>query len=242
VGGDAVVRLITPSLLEHFHSYVCNDEKKVAVRNGPKKESENFKYVANPPSIAVSGPGSAALITTQVYDNFELRVAFRWGEKVPRKDRKGAVLLRAGLPVSGPDKKEIPWPPPSVAVLLNEGDAGGIQLLGPPGKVEAMAQAKEFNNRLRFVGGEDLKRPLKAGEPAGWDGIIHRLRHPQLERNESDAHELFIVCFKGKVTANLNGQRVNEIVGLNLKKGHIIFTCEHADYTIGKAELTTLRE
>jgi hypothetical protein len=241
---------------KHFYSYTWNPKDKSSVRGDPKKDFENFRYIGNPPSILVHARGSlAGLVTKDQYENYELRVDFRWGKKTwpPREDktRQAAILLHAAVPPNGP--KDTPWPP-SVAVLLDEGDTGGIRLIGP--RTEGMAWVKESNNRLRrdfYEGKEtDFKLPVKAGDPKGWDGTIHRLGFPpevakdQLgwrppgdpTRPDPEWNELLIIADGDKVTVNVNNKRVNEILGLNLKKGHIVFTSNYADYHLGKIDLT----
>ncbi len=258
-GGDDVVQLVTPRLGQHFYSFNWKD--KTLVRHDPSKEFENFRHIANPPAIAVSGAGLAGLVTKKEYDNYELRVDFRWGEKTwpPRKDkiRLASILLHA----AAPDHSQKETWPQSVAVLLNEGNTGGIRLHGPPGKVEGMARVKEWNNgqQRNFVTGDGLKQMVKSGP--GATGLIHRLGFPEnaSPRQEEagwrppgdptrptpgpdDWNEVLIISDEGKITVSVNGKLVNEIQNLNLRKGHIIFTTDFADYLLGKIELTTLRK
>jgi hypothetical protein len=257
VGGNAEIKMITPDLGEHFYTYTWKAKDKPPARGDPKKELEHFRYVANPPSITVNARGAlAGLVTKDQYQNYELRVDFRWGKKTwpPREDkrRQTAILLHAVAPTGGATK-DPPWSA-SVAVLLDEGDTGGIRLLGP--KTEGMAWVKESNNRHRrdfYEGKEtDFKLPVKAGDPTGWDGTIHRLGFPEgmakdqlgwrppgdPTKPDPEWNELLIIADGDKVTVNVNNQRVNEILGLNVKKGHIIFTSNHADYSLGKIDLT----
>jgi hypothetical protein len=67
--------------------------------------------------------------------------------------------------------------------------------------------------------------------------------HPEGDRllpppyNPGDWNKLEIQCSKGTVSVNINRKRVNEITGLNLKKGRVAFASQWNEYEIGKIEI-----
>ncbi len=236
--GNDDLTLITPKLGDNFYSFGLSKMKKIA-----KSETVDpalFRYTAAPPSIAVSGAQTGALMTRKEYQNYSLTVEFRWGNK----PRAGAILLHA----TGPEGayEEI-WPQ-SIAVLLNEGDLGTIEFRGSPGKIECSAKMKETMEspdklRREYVGGEIFGHPLVSGNPAGWNNFLYRLASPDGDPGKpGDWNKVLVTCDGDTLSVAVNDKTVNEIKGLNVKKGRVGFTSQHADYTLRKVELETFRK
>jgi hypothetical protein len=243
-GGNDDLTLITPKLGDNFYSFGWSETKKTITKS-ETVDPAMFKYTSAPPSIAVSGAQAGALMTKKEYEDYSLTVVFRWGTKTypPRENklRAAAILLHA----TGPDGAyEKIWPQ-SVAVLLNEGDLGTIQLRGSPGKIQCSAKMKESSNKLRreYVGGEIFGLPLVSGEPAGWNGSLTRLAPSEGDpAKPGDWNKVLVTCDGDTLSVAVNDKLVNEIKGLNIKKGRVGFTAQHADYTLGKVELETFRK
>ncbi len=244
------------NLGENFYSYgwsekLMKDDKNDAV------DAAVFKFVEVPPSIFVSAAGGKpALLETKRddFENYTLLVDFKWGEKTygdrETKRRAAQILLNAG----GPDGL-FGLRPQCVAVDLSEGSAGGIQLVGADRKVLCKAKVTESPDKKRRVFDPNVPQPvnLASGE-AGWNGVIARLGFPEPKdyKDEKGWHprgdtlltdlkpgqwNKVMIEARGaslKVFVNNMVRPVNEIHGLNVKKGRIGFTSNLADYSIGR--------
>jgi hypothetical protein len=241
-GGNSDLNLITPKLGDNFYSFAWSEMKKIV--KSETVDPAMFKYTAAPPSITVSGAQAGALMTRKEHENYSLTVEFRWGNKTypPRenKPRAAAILLHATGPEGVYEKI---WPQ-SIAVLLNEGDLGTIQLRGAPGKIECSAKMKESPDKRReYVGGEVFGLPLVSGKPVGWNNFLYRLASPDGDpAKPGDWNKVLVTCDEDVLSVVVNDKTVNEIKGLNIKKGHVGFTSQHADYTLRKVELETFRK
>ncbi len=234
------INFITSKLGDLCYSYSA-PEKKPLVKN-EMVDPALFKYVAMPASIAVTAAPPCGLLTKKEYENYELSVEFRWDKASPGREGKGpaaAILLHAVGPDGAFDKST----PECVAVLLTEGKLGAIQLRGAPNKIKCIAKMKELPDKRReYIGGEMFGLPLASGEPAGWDGILYPLATPEGNPvKPGDWHKILVNCDGDTLRVSVNNKLVNEIKGLNVKKGRVGFAAQHAAFTLGKAELLLVR-
>lgn len=198
-----------------------------------------------------AGKTMAVLLTKDEYDNYDLRVRYRWGDKThgnrEKKSRLGCVLVHAGDdPAHGPF-------PQSVVVVVQEGAAGTVRLLAASGRLTALARAKESPDRRRreFVGGAATELRQVTGEPEGWDGTIWRKGFPPFlndtkgwrppgdptNPNRRAWNNLLIECAGGTLRVFVNNKLQNELTDLNVRKGRIGFTSQLADWQIERIAL-----
>ncbi len=89
----------------------------------PKKDADPQKiFTVKDDIIVCEGSVNGYLITDKEYQNYVLKVQWRWGEKVHRQGRNSGVFVH----VSGPDKI---WPKAVEAQLLAD-HAGDFWLVG----------------------------------------------------------------------------------------------------------------
>ncbi len=251
-----ILHLVTPRLSDYFYSYGWSAKDSANVRND-NVDPALFQYVSTPPSIAVASEGKMAVLQTKnEYENYTLHVDYRWGEKTwgdrETKRRLAAILLHA----TGTDGV-IGIMPQCVSVDISEGLTGTIGLRGLPSKIKGIAKAKEIhtaNNTImrEYVGGNAPLLPLVSGEPR-WHGGLNRLGYagysvykdvkgwrPSGDPTFADpakTNKVTIESRNGHLKVFINAKLVNEITGLNVKKGRIGFTSQQADYSLGRIEL-----
>jgi hypothetical protein len=250
-----VLHLVTPKLGEHFYSYGWSKEAMADVRND-NVDPALFQYVSTPPSIAAASEGKTGVLETKnEYENYTLHVDYRWGEKTWGERETKARIANIFLHATGPDGV-FGFYPQSVLVSLMEGSTGNIRLQGAQGKITGRARVKESPDKRRreYVGGNGPLLPQASGEP-GWNGLILRLGFPEpkdvkdfkgwhppgdpaiADLKPNQWNKVMIESHKGAIKVFVNNKLVNEIAGLNLKKGRIGFTSHQADYSIGRIEL-----
>lgn len=253
----AAVSLITPNLADHFYSYGHDRITKGNVHNDGV-DPKMFHFVPMPPSISVPGTILAGLVTKAEHHDYTLVLEYRFGNaKAPggaKKARQAAVHIHA----TGPDGSyKEPWMQ-SIAVLLTDGIAGSLRLMADDGKVTGFGKFKQKAGSgpkpvRRDYDPSMLGAPIASGKPPKWSGIVYRLDTPeQIEdvqgftypsdiAKPDDWNRLEVTCIADSLRVRLNGKQVNGLDGLSVKKGRIVLTSEHADYSVRKFQLDPIK-
>jgi hypothetical protein len=252
--------LVTPDLSKHFYTFNWNpdlerDERKDVIA------PTLFRYEEKPSRIVVpGGQRQALMITKEEFEDYTLHFWYRWGEKTYRlgegKARRAAILLH----ITGPDGAFNGIWPQCIVVNFGEGQTGSFRLMGTPGRIQGVAKVKESPDRLRrtFIGGDGEGIPQSSSVPAKWDRVINNLGFPDdMERDdrgflvgvstgyrpEGDPthkpplepgfwNRVVIDCTRDAIRVTVNRTLVNEITGLNLRKGRIGIASQWAEYDV----------
>jgi hypothetical protein len=187
-------------------------------------------------------PGRIGSLTNKVdCDNYVLTLEYQWGTPSQGKPRTAAVRVHmTGLDAKHPDGAQ------GLAILLNEGNAGAVRLLGDAGKIQAVCKCKNVplgNNRYcRVYDPSAPDTPVSTGNPTGWDGTICRLGVPTAAdpARPGGWNKLAVTCMGDTVTVSVNDQPTCQLTKLKQAKGRIALTTEQAMITYRQVHIQPL--
>jgi hypothetical protein len=245
---SSVVRLFNGTDLAGFGTYLGAPTKtKAAI--GSNTDPEHVFSVRSG-ELHISGKTFGGLVTVREYENYNLIVEFKWGEKrwPPREEAprlSGIVLHATGAPgaVRG-------WTMAGIKCILSETDTGGILL---PDNAVKEARVSVESERVTLKKADRTLFVYKPGEPLTTvsSGTVHRLgfRPPALAKAAigkvapdvihpiGEWNTLEIRCADASITITLNGTVVNDLSQVSEKKGKIFFESEGAEIVYRRIEL-----
>jgi hypothetical protein len=232
--------LLTAHLSDHFISYSWNaDAKKRVVDPGVTPTLFALADATSALHVPVS-ESMGALVTKQPHENYRLTLEYSWGEGfAPSSDK----VRRAMVLVHAADEPAGLWPP-AVACLLNEGDEGSLRLFGEPDRIKAKCKCKEGGpkGQHRDYDPSFFAQPVSSTPVGVSGGTIHRLGFPEKApaKDPGEVNKLEILCDGNKLTVKLNDKIVNELTDLNVRKGKIALTSEHAEFFVERFQVQPL--
>jgi hypothetical protein len=163
--------------------------------------------------LVCSGSPLGYLYSTGQYDNFVLKLEWRW--PADKEPGKGGVLIR----MSGEHKI---WPK-SLEAQLNAGDAGDFwgldeyELSGPADRTRSLDHEK-FGTLTNVKKTRDLEKPV----------------------GQWNTYE--IIADGDTVTLIINGTKANKVTGCTNNKGNICLTSEGSEIHFRNVELSLLNK
>lgn len=198
-----VIHLFNGKNLDGWYTYVDSI--------GVDKDVSSFKVQKG--AIHIDGPRMGYIATKGSFDNYYLKVVFKWGDKkyAPRLDSKrdSGVLYHFGSDV--PDKV---WPE-SVECQIQEGDCGDFWC----------------------VGGTNLDSPNRWAQE--WDQK-RVFRSADFENPTGEWNTIEILCYGDKAEHYVNGHLVNEGSNLSVTRGKILLQLEGAEVFYKTVDLIQL--
>ena len=191
------------------------------------------------PAIHISGQGFGTITTPRVFDNFQLRVQFKWGERrwaeraTARRD--SGLLYRCHGPLDAVDGF---WPR-SVEFQIQEHDCGDLWTVGTRITVKA---TKQGNNRIYDPNGEDS---------VFIRGASRCIKLEDAEKPRGEWNTLDLICLEGdsihivngKVVMRLrNAERVDGPTPTPLRTGSISLQSEGAEVFYRNVEIRPITE
>jgi hypothetical protein len=191
------------------------------------------------PVIHISGQGFGTITTTNEFDNFHLRLQFKWGEKrwAPRATarRDSGIVYYCHGPLNAEDGC---WPR-SVELQIQEHDCGDLWAIGT--RITARA-TKQGNNRIYNPQGE---------ESTFIRGANRCIKLEDAEKPHGEWNTLDLICLNGdsihvvngKVVMRLsNAQRVDGPAPAPLRTGTIGLQSEGAEVFYRNVEVRAITE
>lgn len=191
------------------------------------------------PAIRISGQGFGTITTTNDFDNFHLRVQFRWGKKrwAPRATarRDSGIVYWCHGPLDAVDGF---WPR-SVELQIQEHDCGDLWAVGTRITVRA---TKRGNNRIYDPQGE---------ESVFIRGASRCIKLDDAEKPHGEWNTIDLVCLEGdsihvvngKVVMRLsNAQRVDGVAPAPLRAGTVGLQSEGAEVFYRNVEIRPITE
>ena len=196
--------------------------------NGLNKDP-NKVFQVRDRAVHVSGTEYGYFITQQEYENYYLRVEFKWGEAThaPRKDkaRDSGILYH----VVGPN---MVWPK-SIEFQMIEGRTGEVILVGDGASLtrDGVTKTRGETKDTRFA---------RFGQ-GPWKGVVgFRSPENEVEKPHGEWNLLELIADGDKVTFKVNGKVVNEGTGAKPSRGRILFQSEGAELFFRNIELRPL--
>jgi len=199
----------------------------------------SVETVDGSPVIHISGQGFGTITTTNVFDNFHLRLQFKWGEKrwAPRatSQRDSGIVYLCHGPLDAVDGF---WPR-SVEFQIQEHDCGDLWAVGTRITVRA---TKRGNNRTYDPQGE---------ENVFIRGASRCIKLEDAEKPRGEWNTLDLICLNGdsihvvngKVVMRLsNAQRVDGPEPAPLRAGTIGLQSEGAEVFYRNVEVRPITE
>jgi len=191
--------------------------------NGLNKDP-NKVFQVRDRAVHVSGTEYGYFITQQEYENYYLRVEFKWGEAThaPRKDkaRDSGILYH----VVGPN---MVWPK-SIEFQMIEGGTGDVILVGGA----TLTRQGQTRDKGRFdrLGKGPWKDEAGYRDPAG-----------EVEKPHGQWNKLELIADVDTVKYYVNGKLVNEGTGASPQRGKILFQSEGAELFYRNIKLAPLK-
>jgi hypothetical protein len=260
--------LITSSLGDNFYSYTQRGTGAWARNDPPDPEFFVFSEVPPGPKPAPSIHAHlmsrfALLATKEEFENYDLVVWFRWGDKFVKGNqaRQAAVLLHCTPGTEGQLGRGML--PQCIAVVLNEGQVGSLRVLGLEGAIKCKATVNDVPGRNQYV--HDPGAPAKIlmttnasyfgrnknapkMNPGDWDGMIFRRGFKAEEYEDVRGKSLGpwtqmrIECSQGNVKVYVGSELTSEITDCTLTRGRIGLASLQAEWYIGKLEVLPRRK
>ncbi|SDM11897.1 protein of unknown function [Catalinimonas alkaloidigena] len=187
------VTLLDGKDLKSWEIYVPGTEKKAADRHVFQPEDS---------ALHVSGERFGYIITRESYDNFHLRLEFKWGERKypPRQNAKrdSGILYHIA-----PDSANRIWPK-GFECQIQEGDVGDFWMVGGT-TLEIDGQRTQPGNYVRAVKKRD------AEQAHGTWNVVE------------------VISRNGTLLHLVNGQKVAEGTGASVTSGKILLQSEGAE-------------
>jgi Domain of Unknown Function (DUF1080) len=203
--------------------------------------------VEGAPAIHVSGEGFGTITTRESFDDFRLRLQFKWGTR--RWGKKANAPRDSGLLYYGdgvPGAIDGNWPR-SVEFQIQEHDTGDTWTLGTRETVHARSM-------------EATPKTLYVYDPRGAPLLFERgtavgnrcLKGADAEKPTGEWNTLELVSFRGESAHVVNGQVVMRIgpvwsaatpaSAVPLRSGHISLQTEGAEVFFRAVEIAPLRD
>ena len=164
--------------------------------------------------LRFDGADMGYLCTNQSYENYYLRVVFRWGDTKyePRLDdpRDSGILYH--FPETADDGL---WPT-SIECQIQEGDCGDYWCVGGTNADSPNTSRIEW----------DMKRIVKTAN---------------YEKPNPEWNVIEVICIDNKSEHYVNGQLVNHAYNLSVSKGKILFQLEGAEVYYKTIEMIRLK-
>jgi hypothetical protein len=236
-------RLFNGNDLTGFDTYLgVPDARSARTRYGLNKDPEGV-FTVKDGELHVSGKLFGGLVTTREYENYDLLVEYKWGEKkwFPREKLArmcGIVLHATGEPgaVNG-------WSMAGITCVLHEAGAGSLFLPdGLPRSISFYSEAERFvpkkgGNTLIYKPGESLipvhtgyvhwigwRPPVVAAKAAAAGKTVKDVVHPIGEWNRLEC-----ICEGDKIVVILNGVTMNVASKVSQTKGKLFIESQGAE-------------
>lgn len=215
-----------------------------------KREDPLDVFSVEDGSLRISGAGYGYLATLEEFENFHLKLAFRWGDQegLERGERKGkaldsGVFLRA----TGPDGNSEDGDGAFMAAIecnLFEGASGDFllirgrdadgQLIVPRVAVKASPERDRDGFPFWEAEGETVNletwgRVNWKGKSRAWEDVRGFRGANDMEKPAGQWNELECRCADGEITVRLNGVLVNQVRQAWPRRGKILLQCEGAE-------------
>lgn len=158
------------------------------------------------PVIRISGEIYGALTSQQAFDNFHLKLEYKWGTQkwVPRLNRKrdsGLIYYAIG-DIEGPFPEQSFMR--SMECQIQEGDTGDLFLLFAPYAEIPVVPAvdEEGRNRMRFDENGNFTRLPNGGS------VSRVLKGKNAEHPNSEWNTVEVICANGEIVHRVNGKVV----------------------------------
>jgi hypothetical protein len=194
------------------------------------------------PAVHISGQGFGTMTTTRSFENFHLRLQFKWGEK--RWGKRANAVRDSGLLYFGHGAlgaQDGSWPR-SIEFQIQEHDCGDLYAVGAQINVRAIQHA---NNWIYDPKGDE--RVFVQRKP-----LVNRcVKLEDAEKPHGQWNTLELVCLggdsihivNGKVVMRLNqAQRVDGAAPAPLTAGTISLQTEGAEVFYRDVEYRTLKD
>jgi hypothetical protein len=199
--------------------------------------------------LRISGKVWGGLITEKEYENYHLRVEYRWGEKTwpPREEmaRDSGILLHC----VGPEGAVNGLWMQSVECNIMEGRTGDFILFSGKSPTKLTVEAENRGGQWYFKRGaplhefgmgEPITRIFWSGREPYWKDVKNFCGKADVEKPPGEWNHLECICHGDRITTILNGKIVNAGVRASPSRGKIFFQSEAAEIFFRKIELKML--
>jgi hypothetical protein len=237
----SLVRLFNGIDKTGFYTWLGAKEPKEKGKGKPQPIGKNrdpdkqFSVVDG--LLNIGGPVEGGLVTEKEYENYELRVRYRWGEQNwppnVKRARRGGILLHC----TGPDGAIFTSAMRSIRCDLSEGQAGTMRAVGsfPKTPISFTTAAEQRNAgegekkevHYRYSPAKPLTTLTNGvvnqlGFDPNWQNVKGFRGKDTLEKPVGEWNFIECICEGGRITVRLNGTTVNEINDVTLRKGKIM--------------------
>ncbi len=242
---DNVIHLFNGKDLTNFYTYLgapAKGQKPYGRNNDPEKV-----FTVHDGVIHVSGKVFGCFVTEKEYENYHLKVEFKWGEKTwpPRegKARDSGILLHC----VGEDGAAGGVWMESIECQMIEGGTGDFILVGGKGRPSLTVEAEKRGGQYYYQPGAS---PLTlssgrfnwyARDPQ-WKDVAGFRGAQDVENLLGEWNTLECVCNGDKITNILNGKVVNSGSKSSHTKGKILFQSEGAEVFFRKIDLLPVKK
>ncbi|MFC5409273.1 DUF1080 domain-containing protein [Larkinella bovis] len=234
------VRLFNGKNLDNWYVFI---EKRGRDQDEKKVFSVEDGY------IHISGEEYGSIVTNDEFENYQLTVEFKWGDKTyaPRADRArdSGVLLHS----TGPDGGYRGIWMCSIEAQIIEGGTGDMLVVGDGTDTYALtapiAPRKEGGGRVFSPTGTPLTihsgRIDWYGRDPDWKDVKGFRGANDLEKPLGEWNTMVCVAEDDRVSVYLNGTLVNQATQVKPSKGRIQIQSEGAELFVRKVELRPLK-
>lgn len=199
--------------------------------------------------IHISGEEYGSILTNEEYENYKLKVEFKWGDKTyePRVDqaRDNGVLLHS----TGPDGGYHGIWMYSIECQIIEGGTGDFLVVGDGSDKYALtanvAPKKEGGGNVFQATGQPLTinggRIDWFGRDPQWKDIKGFKGAADIEKPSGQWNTMECIADGDRISIYLNGILVNQASRVKPSKGRIQIQSEGAEMFVRKVELTPLK-
>lgn len=215
---------------------------------GSGKNSDPEKVVTvHDGMVHVTGKVFGAFITEKEYENYHLRVEFKWGKETWPPREKKAMDSGILLHCVGEDGAAGGVWMESVECQMIEGGTGDFILVKGKNTPKLTVEAEQRGKQWYYKPGEPAKE--FTGGRINWYARSPDWKDEQGFRGKEDVEKpagewniLECVCDGDKITNILNGKVVNAGTKSSHTKGKIIFQSEGAEVFFRKIEMKPLKK
>ncbi|MCE6992469.1 DUF1080 domain-containing protein [Dyadobacter sp. CY323] len=200
--------------------------------------------------IHISGEEYGSIVTNEEFENYKLKVEFKWGDKTyaPRADRArdNGVLLHS----TGPDGGYHGIWMYSIECQIIEGGTGDFLVVGDGSDKYALtatvAPKKEKGGNVFQPGGTPLT--IHSGRidwfnrDPSWKDVKGFRGANEVEKPVGEWNTMECIADGDNISIYLNGTLVNQATQVKPSKGRIQIQSEGAQMFVRKVELTPLRK
>lgn len=225
--------------LTNFYTYLGDkDSKSYGKNNDPEGV-----FTIRDGVLRVSGKLHGALLTEKEYENYHMKVEYRWGEKTwpPRemKARDSGIFLHCDWKEDEPQG----WPRSYVECQMIEGGTGDLIKVGGTQKLSVEAERRD--EQVYFKPGatpitQDRGRFNWFARDPAWKDVKGFRGKQDVERPVGEWNTLECICERDKITLILNGTVVNVGTYDGRVKGKIAIQSQWAEVFFRKIEVKDL--